>query len=267
MNHKAYTKTDVLLKAEQISLKFDRLILRDISFEIRDIVRQDVTQGQIVSLIGRSGIGKTCLFRILAGLIQPTSGKVLLDHDMHPVRAGEVGVVYQNYILFNHRTIYDNLRLSIERSAAPPSGKIDEVIKEYADIFSLAEHLRKYPQQLSGGQKQRVSIIQQVLNGNRFILLDEPFSGLDAIMVDKVKDVLVKISNIHEDNTLIIVSHNIDHALSISDSAYIIGTEEGKEGSVIKESIDLIEMGFAWNPEVMRDPEFLQFCGSIKERI
>jgi ABC-type nitrate/sulfonate/bicarbonate transport system ATPase subunit len=243
------------------------LVLRDISFEISDIVRQGVTQGQIVSLVGRSGIGKTCLFRILAGLIKPTSGTVMIDHDQHPVRAGDVGVVYQNYILFNHRTIYDNLRLSLERNAAKPSGSIESIIKEYAAEFSLTDHLRKYPQQLSGGQRQRVSIIQQILNGNRFILLDEPFSGLDAIMVDKVKQLLLKISNMHEDNTFIIVSHNIDHSLAISDSAFIIAKEAGKEGAVITESLDLIELGFAWDPEVIRQKEFIDFCASMKDKL
>lgn len=267
MTVKQYQKKETLLKVSNVSLRYDTLVLRDISFEISDIVREGLTQGQIVSLIGRSGIGKTCLFRILAGLIKPTSGTVTIDHDQHPVRAGDVGVVYQNYILFNHRSIYDNLRLSLERNPSRPSGSIESIIKEYADEFSLAEHLKKYPQQLSGGQRQRVSIIQQILNGNRFILLDEPFSGLDAIMVDKVKQLLVKISNMHEDNTFIIVSHNIDHSLAISDSAFIIAREPGKEGAVITESIDLIEMGFAWDPEVIRRPEFIEFCVSIKDRI
>jgi ABC-type nitrate/sulfonate/bicarbonate transport system ATPase subunit len=267
MTVKQYQKKETLLKVSNISLKYDLLVLRDITFAISDIVREGVTQGQIVSLVGRSGIGKTCLFRILAGLIKPTSGTVAIDHDQHPVRAGDVGVVYQNYILFNHRTIYDNLRLSLERSPAKPSGSVESIIKQYADEFSLTEHLKKYPQQLSGGQRQRVSIIQQILNGNRFILLDEPFSGLDAIMVDKVKQLLVKISNMHEDNTFIIVSHNIDHSLAISDSAFIIAKEDGKEGAVIKESLDLIEMGFAWDPDVIRQKEFIDFCASIKDKL
>ncbi|MDB5035020.1 MAG: transporter ATP-binding protein [Chlorobi bacterium] len=267
MTVRQYQKKEALLKVSNVSLRYDCLVLRDISFEIDDIIREGVTQGQIVSLIGRSGIGKTCLFRILAGLIKPTTGTVLIDHDQHPVRAGDVGVVYQNYILFNHRTIYDNLRISLERSQTPPGGSIDAVIKEYAAEFSLTEHLKKYPQQLSGGQRQRVSIIQQVLNGNRFVLLDEPFSGLDAIMVDKVKQLLVKIANMHEDNTFVIVSHNIDHSLAISDSAFIIAKEEGKEGAVVKESINLIDMGFAWDPDVIRQQEFIDFCASIKDKI
>ncbi len=267
MTVKQYEKKELLLKVSNVSLRYDALVLRDISFEIHNITRTEVTQGQIVSLIGRSGIGKTCLFRILAGLVKPTSGTVLIDHDQHPVRAGDVGVVYQNYILFNHRTIYDNLRLSLERRLEPLSGSIESVIKDYAAEFSLTEHLKKYPQQLSGGQRQRVSIIQQILNGNKFVLLDEPFSGLDVLMVDKVKQLLLKISNMHEDNTFIVVSHNIDHSLAISDSAFILAKEEGKEGAIIKESLNLIEMGFAWDPEIIRQKEFIDFCASIKDKL
>ncbi len=71
----------------------------------------------------------------------------------------------------------------------------------------------------------------------------------------------------HEDNTFIVVSHNIDHSLAISDNALIMAKEEGKEGAVIKESLDLIELGFAWEPEIMRQKEFINFCASIKEKL
>src|SRR3954467_4407894 len=109
-----YKKEGLLLKATDINLKYDtRQILRDVNFEILDIVRPGLIQGQVVSLIGRSGIGKTQLFRILSGLLKPTSGTVTIGADQKPVKAGQVGVVPQNYILFNHRTIYNNLALGL----------------------------------------------------------------------------------------------------------------------------------------------------------
>jgi ABC-type nitrate/sulfonate/bicarbonate transport system ATPase subunit len=86
-----YQKTKTLLKAENIGLSYgDKVILRDIDFEIHDIVRPDVCQGQVVSLIGRSGIGKTQLFKILAGMNKPTTGNVTIGEDKHEVREGEV---------------------------------------------------------------------------------------------------------------------------------------------------------------------------------
>src|ERR1039458_10169606 len=109
-----YTREGLLLKASNINLKYDsRQILRDVNFEIHDIHRQGMVQGQVVSLIGRSGIGKTQLFKILAGLIHPTSGTVTIGLDQKPVIAGEVGMIPQNYILFNHRTINSNLRIGL----------------------------------------------------------------------------------------------------------------------------------------------------------
>ncbi len=263
-----FTRQEVLLQAENISLRFDKLILRDINFQIHNIVREGHNQGQVVSLIGRSGIGKTQLFKILSGLLQPTTGKILLGEDLHPVKSGEVGIVHQNYILFNHRTIEANLKIGLDHCGKEMTDKEKEsVIKEYAGHFDLLDHLKKYPMQLSGGQRQRVSIIQQVLTGNKFILLDEPFSGLDALMIDRVKDLLLKISTLHEHNTLIIVSHDIETTLSISDTAWIMAAQEGKEGATITEEVDLMKLGFAWNPNVKKEAAFRDLIESVKSKL
>lgn len=266
----SYQVKDVILKAENINLSYDnRRILRDVNFEIHDIVRPNVIQGQIAALIGRSGIGKTQLFKILAGIKEPDSGKVGILHDLHPVKVGEVGVVYQNYLLFNHRTIYENLKIGLDYSEnkAKTAKEKESIIKEYAESFNLSEHLKKYPVQLSGGQRQRVSIIQQILTGNRFILLDEPFSGLDMLMVDKVVELLNKIALSHEYNTFIIVSHDIENALAISDTAFIMANEKGKEGATITEKIDLMGMDLAWDPDIKKKPEFHKLLESIKGKL
>ena len=263
-----YKKEEVILKVENVNLTFDRPILRDINFEVHNIIRPGVQQGQVVSLIGRSGIGKTQLFKILSGLLQPQSGTVKIDSDLHPVVAGEVGIVPQNYILFNHRSILDNLKIGLKGSVTKLSEKDKaELIDSYADKFGLKEHLKKYPMQLSGGQRQRVSIIQQVLTGNKFILLDEPFSGLDPIIKDKVLELLVSISTLNELNTLVIVSHDIENGLAISDTAFILANQEGKEGSTITETIDLMQMGFTWEPEIKKNKNFQELVLQMKYRM
>ncbi len=263
-----YKKEQVILKAEHINLTYDRPILRDVSFDVHNYTRPDVQQGQIVSLVGRSGIGKTQLFKILSGLLTPDSGSVLIDSDLHPVVAGEVGIVPQNYILFNHRSILDNLKLGFRGSSQKISekDKLDQ-INGYAEKFGLKEHLKKYPMQLSGGQRQRVSIIQQILTGNRFILLDEPFSGLDPIIKDKVLDLLVEISLFNELNTLVIVSHDIENAMAISDTTFILANQEGKQGSTITETIDLVQMGFCWNKEIKKNKDFQEMIIQMKYRM
>lgn len=263
-----YAKNEVLLEVKDVNLSYDKQILRNVNFKIHNITRPGMSQGQVISLIGRSGIGKTQLFKIIAGLIQPNTGTVLIGLDQHPVLAGEVGIVAQNYILFNHRTVFENLRLAMKHSSITMNDKEkDDVIMDYAQKFDLAEHLKKYPQQLSGGQRQRASIIQQALTGNNFILLDEPFSGLDALMIDRVMELLVKVSTLHELNTLVIVSHDVENSLAISDTAFILAREKGHEGATITETLDLIEMGLAWNPEIRENQNFQHLVAQIKHKI
>jgi ABC-type nitrate/sulfonate/bicarbonate transport system ATPase subunit len=263
-----YKKEEVILKAESIHLNFDRLILRDINFQVHNITRPNLQQGQVVSLIGRSGIGKTQLFKILSGLMQPTSGNVMIGSDLRPVIEGQVGIVPQNYILFNHRSILDNLKLGLRGSIKKLQEKEKEdLINNYAIKFGLQEHLKKYPMQLSGGQRQRVSIIQQILTGNKFILLDEPFSGLDPVIKDKVIELLVSISELDELNTLIIVSHDLENSLAISDTAFILAKQEHHEGATITETIDLIEMGLAWNPEIKKNKDFQELVAQMKYKM
>jgi ABC-type nitrate/sulfonate/bicarbonate transport system ATPase subunit len=170
--------------------------------------------------------------------------------------------------LFNHRTIRDNLKIALENCGKKLSNKEkDNIINEYASKFQLNDELKKYPMQLSGGQRQRVSIIQQVLTGNIFILLDEPFSGLDAVMKDKVIELLVQVSVSSERTTLIIISHDIESSLAISDTAFILAKQKENEGATITEAIDLMELDLAWHPEIKSSTKFQALVNQIKSRI
>ncbi len=263
-----YKEAEIILEVEKVHLSYDRPILRDINLHIHNITRPNIKQGQIVSLVGRSGIGKTQLFKILSGLLEPNSGSVKIGSDLHKVKAGEVGVVPQNYILFNHRTILDNLKLGLRGSTEKLSekGKTD-LIHDYAERFGLKDQLKIYPMQLSGGQRQRVSIIQQILTGNKFILLDEPFSGLDPIIKDKVLELLVSVSLLDDLTTLVIISHDIENALAISDTAFILANQDGKQGATITETIDLIQMGFTWDPDIKKNKAFQELVSQMKFRM
>lgn len=261
-----YTKADVLLKVKEVNLFHgDKQTLRDINFEIKDIIRPGMKQGQVVSLIGRSGIGKTQLFRLLAGLSKPTSGTITLSKDQ-PVKAGDMGVVFQNYYLFEWRTVYTSLELAAKKNPALKGNEKDTIYK-YAEEFSLTEHLKRYPKELSGGQRQRASIIQQMLNGTDFLLLDEPFSGLDILVLDKVVDLLISVSLSNELKTLIIVSHDIGTSVAISDTVYILGQQEGKPGSTIKKEIDLCARDLAWKKNIRSEKVFIDTLLEIKAEL
>lgn len=258
-----FSRTKTLLTANDVRLMYDnKVILRDINFCIKDIVRPEMQQGQVVSLIGRSGIGKTQLFKILSGLQQPSSGKVTINEGQ-TVKAGDMGVIFQNYYLFEWRTVYQSLLLAALQNDLL-KGKEKETINKYAADFHLEDELKKYPQQLSGGQRQRASIIQQLLKGSDFLLLDEPFSGLDICMLDKVTELLLQVSVSDELKTLIIVSHDIVTSVAISDTVLILGNEDGKEGATIKKEIDLIERDLAWKKDIKKEQGFIDTVEEIK---
>lgn len=260
-----YEIKEILLSVENICLSLGgSQILKDINFTVSNIIRPNVKQGQVVSLIGRSGIGKTQLFRLLAGLNQPDSGQIVLNKDgkYSLVKEGNVGIVTQQYILLEHRTIKKNFSIAMRHS-----DKDIEYHNTLIHSFDLKEHLNKFPCQLSGGQRQRVSIVQQLLTGNKFILMDEPFSGLDILMIDKVIDVINKATSIDELLTLIIVSHDLTNSLAISDTAHILAKTSSNEGASIVKSYNLLEMGLAYNPEVREMKEFLEIKKQIKQLI
>ena len=274
----AYTKNDILLQAKDISLYYDnKCILRNIDFTIRDIVRPGLQQGQVVSLVGRSGIGKTQLFRVLSGLQKPSGGEITVRERKpveagdgsiqvwreRPVQVGDMGVIFQNYYQFGWRTVRQSLLLAARKNPAL-AGREEEAIREYAGRFDIDEVLQRYPAQLSGGQQQRVSIIQQLLKGSNFLLLDEPFSGLDICVLDKVTELLLQVSLSDELKTLIIVSHDIATTVEISDTVFILGKETGKEGSTIVREIDLIERGLAWRHDLRQDKVFVVTLSEIK---
>ena len=111
---------NTILKVENISLSLGgNQILRDVNVDVRDIVRPGMSQGQIVGFLGPSGIGKTKFFEILAGLLKPDTGQVLLGDPLTPVQIGRVGVVQQSYPLFNHRTVMGNLMVAAARKGIP----------------------------------------------------------------------------------------------------------------------------------------------------
>jgi len=258
-----YTKAEVILRVQNVNLSYEgKCILHDINFQVKNIIRPGLKQGQVISLIGRSGIGKTQLFKLLSGLQKPTSGSITIFENKE-VEAGDMGVIFQNYYLFEWRTIYQSLLMAARQNALL-KGREKEAIENYAAQFDLKEHLHKYPQQLSGGQRQRASIIQQLLKGSDFLLLDEPFSGLDVCVLDKVVNLLLEVSLSDELKTLVIVSHDIATAVAISDTVFILGTDGPQQGATIKKEIDLIERELAWEKDIKKQKTFLDTVEEIK---
>jgi polar amino acid transport system ATP-binding protein/sulfate transport system ATP-binding protein len=264
-----YEHRETLLRVENVSVAYDTPVLRDVNIEIKNVVRPGMTQGQVVGLLGPSGIGKTTLFRVLAGLEKPDSGRVLVHHDQRPVERGMVGVVAQHYPLFAHRTVLSNLLVAGRRGGLSGSESRDKAM-DLLKSFGLEEHGAKYPAQLSGGQRQRVAIAQQFMCSEYFLLMDEPFSGLDLVAQDRVASFIQEIARGHDLKTFIVVTHDISAAIEVSDTLWLLGRDRDEKGNIIpgarvKATYDLIERGLAWREGITSTPEYLQLLREIRE--
>ncbi|HEY4641687.1 MAG TPA: ATP-binding cassette domain-containing protein [Thermoanaerobaculia bacterium] len=267
----AYQLEETILDVKNVTHTYgDRVVLRDLSFAIRNITRPDSTTGQIVALLGPSGMGKTTLFRVLAGLMQPTQGEVKIGPEGLRVAAGMVGVVFQNYQLFEHRTVLGNLSIAASQTCKSNKEACDRSM-DMLQRFGLEDFAKRYPSQLSGGQRQRVAIAQQFLCSRHFLLMDEPFSGLDPIAVEKVCGLVSEVANLHDLNTIIVVTHNIEAGLQVADTAILLGRDRGPDGKPIpgarvQATYDLIERGLMWHPNVDQVPEFLQLAREVRAK-
>lgn len=259
-------RTEVLVSIDDVCLSFgDNVVLDHVTASIRDIIVPGRQQGQVVGILGPSGRGKTQLFRILAGLNQPTSGGVrtsrqtnLGEYGLAPVHAGSVGVVDQHYTLFNHRTVGDNLLL------ASPRGKKDsDRAKELLAKFQLESRWGAYPGELSGGQRQRVAICQQMMCTRDVLLMDEPFSGLDPIMKEEACKLITDTASVNERMTVIVITHDIASSVKISDTLWLLGRGHEGPGSRIQKEIDLIERDLAWSVDITSKPGYLSVMREV----
>ena len=265
-----YTVGERLLTIDNVCVRYDRPILEGVNAHIDDIHREGLQQGQVVCLLGPSGIGKSQLFRCIAGLQRPSAGSVRLNGSGHPVQPGEVGVVAQNYPLFNHRSVWGNLMLAARRHGRDEATARDACLA-LLEKFGLVDSAERYPMTLSGGQRQRVAIAQQLLCSAHFLLMDEPFSGLDPLAKTAVCETLIDVSTTHELNTIVVVTHDIESAIRISDTLWLLGRNRDAGGqpcggAAIQQVYDLASMGLAWDPDIESRPEFFELAAELKAR-
>ncbi|MEI6880385.1 MAG: ATP-binding cassette domain-containing protein [Bacteroidota bacterium] len=250
-----YKELDTILYVDKLCVGYDgKQILKDVNIIEKNIVREGHTStGQVIAFIGRSGRGKSTLFKALTGLLKPTSGQVLITdlktqdaNDAKEISEGDMGFVDQKYTLFRHKTVEDICRYAMRKVNNSKAEK-EDIITKYLEDWGLAEHRKKYSCELSGGQRQRTAIIEQILSSKHFMILDEPFSGLDVGNIEKVKVAFDRIKDDNEYNTIIFSTHDIKLAIELADSIYIIGFPEGvTDYSTVVKHYDLKAMGLAW---------------------
>lgn len=231
-----------ILEAKNLNKSYgEKQIISDINVFLR--------QGEMVSLLGISGIGKTTLFNLLSGLETPDSGTVFLDGNDITGKSGLVGYMQQSDLLLPFKTIADNVIIPLILKGEKKKSALTKA-KPLLNEFGLEGCESLYPSQLSGGMRQRAALLRSFLFSDRILLMDEPFSALDAITRRSMQLWFKRIVREHGLSTFFI-THDINEALLLSDRVYILSGNPGQITSEIEVNLPKCE-----NPELTE--EFLR---------
>ena len=219
-----------ILKVEHLQKKFDELV-------VLDDINLSVHKGEVIVVIGPSGCGKSTFLRCLNGLEEIQEGKVILDDKVinpnkKEIRSSreKIGMVFQSYDLFPHKTIIQNVTLAPIKVLKRNKKEVYEEAEKLLELVGLSAKKNNYPRQLSGGQKQRVAIVRALIMNPEVLLLDEITAALDPEMVREVLDVVVGLAK--EGRTMVIVTHEMAFAKAVADRiVFMDGGKIIEEGS------------------------------------
>ena len=213
------------IRTEKLVKKYkNRTVVNEVSIEF--------TQGEIVGLLGPNGAGKTTSFYMIVGLIKPYSGRIILNDqeitDLPMYRRAQLGLAYlpQEASVFRQLTVEDNIKAILEfsgKSKEEQKDKLESLISE----FNIQKVRKNKGNNLSGGERRRVEIARCLASDPKFILLDEPFAGVDPIAVEDIQNIVAKLKD--KNIGIVITDHNVHETLSITDRAYLL-----YEGRVLK---------------------------------
>lgn len=251
------------LVVENVSKSFgDKKVLESVSLTLEE--------GEIVCILGASGVGKSTLFHIISGLLMPDEGRVLLDGEDVTGKPGKISYMLQKDMMLPYKTVLDNVALPLMIKKTSGEGKIGpwrrirtarEKAAAYFEEFGLSGYEKKYPAQLSGGMRQRAALLRTYLFSQEVALLDEPFSALDTITKGKMHQWYLSIMEEIHMSTLFI-THDMDEAIILSDRIYILGGTQ----AVIQDEITV--SGKKPGAEEFKiSPEFLEYKKRILEYI
>jgi NitT/TauT family transport system ATP-binding protein len=195
-----------------------RIVLEDIYLQL--------FQNQFVCLVGASGCGKSTLLNLIAGLVPPTSGDILVDGKLVKGPGSDRGVVFQHYTLYPWLTVSQNIAFSLQLHKLPKSEQRDRV-DYYLQVIGLTQFADAFPKQLSGGMKQRVAIARALASEPAVLLMDEPFGALDAQTKEQMQQFLLELwAQTHI--TVLMVTHDVEEAIYLSQRMYVMSSCPGR---------------------------------------
>ena len=220
-----------------------------------------VREGEFVSLLGPTGCGKTTLLRVVADLISPTRGVVMVrGQDAHVARRNnEFGFVFQEPALLPWRTVLANVRLPLE--IVGYDGDENARCEELLDLVGLLAFKNHYPHELSGGMKQRVALVRALSWGPSILLMDEPFSAVDELTRNRLQDDLLELWDLDK-KTIVFVTHNITEAVYLGDRVLVFSSRPGRIVADIT-----VQLERPRRPEVREEPRFIEHIKEGKKAL
>ncbi|MDR1571467.1 MAG: ABC transporter ATP-binding protein [Clostridiales Family XIII bacterium] len=219
-----------------------------------DGVSLEVSPGEMVSLVGPSGCGKSTLLRLVAGLETPSSGGLALDGQPIEGPHHERGLVFQEHSLFPWLNVRGNIASGLK--ARKVYDRENNDVDEYIRLVGLEGFEKSYPHQLSGGMAQRASLARSFINHPKVLLLDEPFGALDAFTRMQMQDELLRIWE-ERSTTMLLVTHDVDEAIFLSDRVVIMTPRPGRIGNIIEIRLP--------RPRLRNNEEILRLRGRLLE--
>ena len=221
-------------------------------------VNLELAENSFTCLLGPSGCGKSTLLGMIAGFVQPSGGRVLVDGAEVRAAGADRGVVFQEFALFPWRTAIENVEFGPLSHAGCPAPSAGEVAMEYLAMVGLTGHETKYPTELSGGMKQRVAIARALANNPSVLLMEEPYGAKYAQTRENLKEELQRILQQHL-KTVVFVTHSISESLFLADRVVVMATKPGCIKAII--DVDLP------HPRERSDPEFIRLERQVKQMV
>lgn len=245
------------IELDQISMQYttdfsDVLALHQVSL--------DIAKGEFVSLLGPSGCGKTTLLRLMADLIQPTSGtlRVAGETAKEARLAQKYGIVFQSPVLYDWRKVRDNITLPLEMMGVKKAER-ERKSNELLELIGLEGFADQYPWQLSGGMQQRVAIARALSMEPEILLMDEPFSALDEFTRERLNEELLSIWS-KVQNTIVFVTHSIPESIFLSDRVFVLSPHPGRLSAIVD-----IPLARPRTREMRNSPQFYELIAKIRD--
>jgi NitT/TauT family transport system ATP-binding protein len=225
---------NVLYTLNQVSYNYQ--LENNIYIKALNNINFSIKKGEAITIVGPSGCGKSTLLYLLSGLYKPTSGEITFEGKTLNTLNRKAVLILQDYGLFPWKTVEDNISIGLilnQKENGLSRKQIKEKTDEILRLLNIKEQAKKFPTQLSGGQRQRVAIGRALVMNPEVLLMDEPFSALDAVTKESLKNLIQNICK-KRNLTLVFVTHNIEEAVKLGNRIIVFGKEPGIITSIIE---------------------------------